>query len=410
MTLRSIADGKTNTPSRSPLSSRDRLPELPPSQPLPAADEIDEFDAVLEAAVHELENDSNSCARQMADASLGHLAHVTDIAACFATSWGEFWAMMIHAARKLSRARPNMSATISSCLLRALEKIARIWNEEQANGSRGTSELARIAGGTLDEIVRQRKELNSRPGQIFAQWLREYMEANRTAAGSQSTAPGSDPSLPHVDSRTTIRMMTLSNSSSIHTTITHALEAFPDLAINLTILESRPRCEGADMASQIISAACDKSRLLIHIVPDCAVGTASHDIDIVLLGAERIYSTGDVSNKIGSLSAALCVKNLNDKAKVVVISDVDHVGAAGLDDVAETHPVSELTSAWSPVSRNQLADSHNVDVFSEWSESVPARLVDIYVTELGILTSSDVAKLATEIKELDDYIFQEKTG
>jgi translation initiation factor 2B subunit (eIF-2B alpha/beta/delta family) len=407
MTLRSIADGVTNTPSRSPLSSRNQLPELPPSQPLPATDETEEFDAVLEAAVHELENDSSSCARQMADASLGYLAHVTDIAACFATSWGEFWAMMIHAAKRLSRARPSMSATISSCLLRALEKIARMWNEEQANGSRGTSELARIAGGTFDEIVRQRKELSSRPGQIFAQWLREYIEANRPLSGSKSTAPiDSDP---QINSRTTIRIMTLSNSSTIKATIVHALEALPDLAINLTILESRPRCEGADMASQIISAVGDKSRLLIHIVPDCAVGTASQDIDIVLLGAERIHPTGDVSNKIGSLSAALCVKNLNEKARVVVISDVDHVGAAGLDDVAETHPISELTSAWSPVSRNQLAGSHNVDVFSEWSESVPARLIDIYVTELGILASADVANLAREIKELDNYIFQEKT-
>jgi translation initiation factor 2B subunit (eIF-2B alpha/beta/delta family) len=406
MTLRSIADGITNTPSRSPLSSQNRLPELPPSQPLPVTDETDEFDAVLEAAVHELENDSNSCARQIADASLGYLAHVTDIAACFATSWGEFWAMMIHAAKKLSRARPRMSAAISSCLLRALEKIARIWNEEQANGSRGTSELARIAGGTFDEIVRQRKELNSRPGQIFAQWLRENMEANQPLSGSQSTAPIDSDA--QIKSRTTIRVMTLSNSNTIQATIVHALEALPDLAINLTILESRPRCEGADMASQIISAVGDKSRLLIHIVPDCAVGTASQDIDIVLLGAERIHPTGDVSNKIGSLSAALCVKNLNERAKVVVISDVDHVGAAGLDDVAETHPVSELTSAWSPVSRNQLAGSRNVDVFSEWSESVPARLIDIYVTELGILASADVAKLAREIKELDDYIFQEK--
>jgi translation initiation factor 2B subunit (eIF-2B alpha/beta/delta family) len=407
MTLRSIADGVTNTPSRSPLSSRNRLPELPPSQPLPAADETEEFDAVLEAAVHELEKDSSSCARQMADASLGYLAHVTDIAACFATSWGEFWAMMIHAAKRLSRARPRMSAAISSCLLRALEKIARMWNEEQANGSRGTSELARIAGGTFDEIVRQRKELNSRPGQIFAQWLREYIEANRPLSRSKSTAPIDSGT--QINSHTTIRIMTLSNSSTIQATIVHALEALPDLAINLTILESRPRCEGADMASQIISAVGDKSRLLIHIVPDCAVGTASQDIDIVLLGAERIHPTGDVSNKIGSLSAALCVKNLNEKARVVVISDVDHVGAAGLDDVAETHPISELTSAWSPVSRNQLAGSHNVDVFSEWSESVPARLIDIYVTELGILASADVAKLAREIKELDNYIFQEKT-
>jgi translation initiation factor 2B subunit (eIF-2B alpha/beta/delta family) len=47
-------------------------------------------------------------------------------------------------------------------------------------------------------------------------------------------------------------------------------------------------------------------------------------------------------------------------------------------------------------------------VFSEWFEDVPARLVDLYITELGALTSADVEKVAKEIKELDNYIFQQK--
>jgi hypothetical protein len=163
---------RNSTPKDGPPSTPAPLPELPNVASLPT-EEMDDFNSTLESAVHELQNDFTSGARQLADASLSHLAHITDIAACTAVTWTEFWAMMVHAAKTLSNARPSMSAAITSCLLRALERIARYWNKEEARGRQSTSEFARIAGGTFDQIREKRKEINTHMGESFTDWLRQ---------------------------------------------------------------------------------------------------------------------------------------------------------------------------------------------------------------------------------------------
>jgi translation initiation factor 2B subunit (eIF-2B alpha/beta/delta family) len=163
------------------------------------------------------------------------------------------------------------------------------------------------------------------------------------------------------------------------------------------------------MAAQILSAACDKDRLSVRIVPDCAVGYASRNIDIVLLGADCISSKGDVSNKSGSLAAALCAKQQNTAVAVVVVSDVDKIAVPDPQEKEpESHPSRELSAAWAPDTRNKLEEMENVDVFGEWFEWVPAKFVDSYITELGILGLGDVERVAREIRELEEYIFQAK--
>ncbi|KAH7384546.1 hypothetical protein BKA66DRAFT_462387 [Pyrenochaeta sp. MPI-SDFR-AT-0127] len=381
------------------------LPELPSNGPLPQ-EETDDFDSALENAVNDLQQDFTSGARQLADASLKHLAHVTDIAACIATSWSEFWALMVHAAKHLSCARPSMSAAITSCLLRALEQIARLWNEEQAKGSQSTAELARIADGTLEKMLVERQRLSAQLGAIFTQWLRQHCsEVLLSSLTFDQIVRADTPQRIHT--RNTVRILTLSNSSTIRSAILHALSSLPDILFHIIVLESRPRCEGADMVAQIYSSACDKDRINFHVVPDCAVGTASRDIDIVLLGADRISSNGDVSNKIGSLVAALCAKQLNKNVAVVALSDADKIAPPGQDiETMERHPASELTSAWSPVARNTLEGNASVEIFGEWFEWVPAVHIDAYITELAVLGTKDVEKLAKEIGELEQYIFQ----
>ncbi|CAO2655744.1 Nn.00g045470.m01.CDS01 [Neocucurbitaria sp. VM-36] len=390
-----------------PSSASTSLPELPPNEPLPQED-TDDYDAALESAVHELQNDFTSGARQLAESSLVHLAHVTDIAACMATSWGEFWALMVHATKHLSSARPSMSAAITACLLRALERIARMWNEEQAKGVQSTSELARIAGGTFDAILRERRELSGQLGLTFTNWLHNHCsEVLPHSLRFDQVVRADSPQ--RILAQSSVRILTLSNSSTIRAAILHAISSLPDVIFHLTVLECRPRCEGADMAAQIYASVRDKDRLSIQVIPDCAVGTASSDIDIVLLGADRISSTGDVSNKIGSLAAAICAKQLNKNVAVVALSDVEKIAAPGQDNGdVERHPSSELTSAWTAATRNQLEGKANVEVFGEWFEWVPANLIDLYITERGVLGTEDVERIAKEMKELDEYIFQEK--
>jgi translation initiation factor 2B subunit (eIF-2B alpha/beta/delta family) len=408
--LLSTQSFQTPKVTRRPLPSTPTsrvLPTLPPNTPLPKED-INDYGTALEIAVRELQNDFESGARQLADISLNQLAQITELGASVATSWGESWAMMVHVAQQLGKARPSMSAAITSCLLRTLERIARRWNEEQEHGLRSTLEFANIAKGMLDEIRKERRKIGAQLGESFTFWLKNhYTDVPTITFGSSPVIPPKSPL--RAKTRSVIRILTLSNSSTIRTAILHALAWLTDYNFHLTILESRPRCEGADMAAQILFAASDKGRLSIRIIPDCAVGTASRNIDIVLLGADRVSSTGDVSNKTGSLAAAMCAKQQNPNVTLVVVSDIDKIAASGLEEHApERHPPRELSSAWTPDTRNQLEDRSNVEVFGEWFEWVPAKLVDVYVTELGVLELGDVERVAREIQELDEYIFQAK--
>jgi hypothetical protein len=79
-----------------PKLARRRIPSVPPPKPLPILPldtylpkhDISNYESVLERAVQELQNDFQSGARQLADASLSHLAHITEIGASIATTWG----------------------------------------------------------------------------------------------------------------------------------------------------------------------------------------------------------------------------------------------------------------------------------------------------------------------------------
>jgi translation initiation factor 2B subunit (eIF-2B alpha/beta/delta family) len=403
-----------------PKIVRHYVPSAPPTKPLPILPldtflpkhDISNYESALEKAIDELQNDCNSGARQLADASLTHLAHITEIGASIASTWGKFWAIMVHAARQLGKARPSMSAAIKSCLLRTLERIARSWNDEQDRGSRNTPDLVNIARGLLDEIRKERRQVGARLGENFTSWLKShYGDVSSMLIASSPVIPVTTPqrsSSQRPKARTTVRILALSNSDIICSAILHALTSLTDFDFHLTILESRPRCEGADMAAQILSEAIDKDRLSVRIVPDCAVGHASRNIDIVLLGADCISSKGDVSNKSGSLAAALCAKQQNKDVAVVVLSDVDKIAVPDWEakSLDEFHPSRELSSAWAPDTRNKLEELENVEVFGEWFEWVPAKFVDGYITELGILELGDVERVAREIKELDEYIFQ----
>lgn len=165
------------------------------------------------------------------------------------------------------------------------------------------------------------------------------------------------------------------------------------------------------MSSQILSStsAEARARLQIRILPDCAVATASKDAQIILLGADRISASGDVSNKIGSLAAAVCIKTLNPKAQVIVVSDADKIVAKGTKEVMkETYPNNDMMEAWNDETRRDLVgriDNGSVEVFGEWFEWVPAEYVDGYVTENGTLNTEGVERVSEEIGELREEVF-----
>lgn len=68
----------------------------------------EEYENLLDSAVHGLQTDFTSGARQMADAALSNLATLIDLAASTARDRDELWSMAVEGAKKLSFARPAM--------------------------------------------------------------------------------------------------------------------------------------------------------------------------------------------------------------------------------------------------------------------------------------------------------------
>jgi translation initiation factor 2B subunit (eIF-2B alpha/beta/delta family) len=120
-----------------------------------------------------------------------------------------------------------------------------------------------------------------------------------------------------------------------------------------------------------------------------------------------------VSNKIGSLCAAVMAKR-EENVRVVVVSEVDKIVATDMEEgVVETHPASELMGAWAEQTRNGLeakVEEGVVEVYGEWFEWVPAEYVDVYVTEIGELRTEDVEEFSRKIGELKGKIFRTEMG
>ncbi|KAF2036477.1 nagb/rpia/CoA transferase-like protein [Setomelanomma holmii] len=253
-------------------------------------------------------------------------------AASLASNNKEFWMLLVYAARCVSDARPSLRAAVASCLLRTLERVQgdqKRWTRAGwTDFTASKTEYTVSASKVIETIREERQTTISCLSDHFTNYVGDYMDVKRNG-------------------RTDFRILTLSNSSSIRLAVISLLKKHPDITIQLLILESRPRCEGADMAA-FIHEHTDvyKGRISIMLMPDCALATATKDVDFVLLGADRISHEGNVSNKLGSLAAAMCAKQQNRNVEVVVINDIDKIaGTSATEEELEVHPSSELSRA-----------------------------------------------------------------
>ncbi|KAF2262750.1 nagb/rpia/CoA transferase-like protein [Lojkania enalia] len=372
------------SPAPSPLTPLSRRPML--ISPLPANPD---FDAAVSRVVKTLQNDFESGARQLADHALSQLGDIIDYGSHTSANREQLWSYAVKAVRLIIAARPSMSAAVGTALLRALDTLDELWTAALASGHKVTAELARHARVHLDQTISERKAVAGKLREEFCKWVGEW-ESRRRERGCDVN----------------IRMLVLSNSSTIRLAVLSVLQHYPDLGLDLVILESRPRFEGADMAAQLLDGLAEKSRLKIEVVPDCAVGTVVGNVDVVLLGADRISSSGNASNKIGSRAAAMCASALDCGIKVIVVSETDKIVAPGKGHgEIEKHPPDEITSAWKSETRNAL--NNQVEVFGEWFEWVDANWIDGYLTEKGMLDREQVEEIGKALRELEEKIFGE---
>jgi len=319
--------------------------------------------------------------------------------------WRDFRLQAFHLA---FNARPSMAAAISKSIVTALSRVLG----DMENLSPDFPGKVKLA---LQCYLQERNEISKRVGIAFSAFLKERFESARGEQDETATR--------------WVRILTLSSSSTIKAAVLYALQENPSLHLEMRVLESRPLFEGASFAAFLQGAAAAaaamqrqevgpkkgheiQGRLRVVIGTDASVGILSRDADLLLLGADRISEAGDVSNKTGSLAAALTSTHVtNGKCRVICVSETDKIAPPGsLDEHGEedNDPV-EVSRMWDlqsqELSQADLSKAGSVHVSNVYFEWVPAALIHHYICEDGVLSVADIARKSRELAVLIDQVF-----
>ena len=155
--------------------------------------------------------------------------------------------------------------------------------------------------------------------------------------------------------------------------------------------ETRPLLQGARLTAwELMQAGID-----VTLITDSMAGRVMFEgkIDLVLVGADRIASNGDVCNKIGTYSVAVLAREHAIPFYVVApLSTFD----ASLDDGSqipiEERPAHEITHGF-----GRRTAPENVRVYNPAFDITPARLVTGIVTEVGVIREPSAERVAAAL-------------
>jgi methylthioribose-1-phosphate isomerase len=153
------------------------------------------------------------------------------------------------------------------------------------------------------------------------------------------------------------------------------------LAPSVWVDETRPVLQGARLT------AWELQRLGIPctLVADSMAGSlmSAGEVDLVIVGADRIAANGDVANKIGTYPLAVLAAHHGIPFYVAApLSTVDPATETGSDIAIEARDPDEVT-----VVGGTLIAPHGVAVSNRAFDVTPASLVTAYVTEGGVLAA-----------------------
>lgn len=143
--------------------------------------------------------------------------------------------------------------------------------------------------------------------------------------------------------------------------------------------ETRPWLQGARLTAWELAADGIPARL----IADSAAASLMRggEVGWVIVGADRIAANGDVANKIGTYSLALAARSLGVGVMVVApASTLDAEIPDGESVRIETRDADELLR----VAGHRVAPE-GVDAWNPVFDITPAELVDVLVTEQGVV-------------------------
>ncbi|EIT82966.1 translation initiation factor eIF-2B subunit family protein [Aspergillus flavus] len=355
---------------------------------------------MLASGLKQLQHDHESGARKLAAVSVNILRAVLVNLDDPITLGGTWWQKArITAWHLWKNGRQSMDAAILSFLLMTLTEIETFlltMGPEETCDKLHISEL-------FDRIQKKIRSYKLRLSYNFGSY-----------AMSKISRTGSIPK--H------LKILTLSASHTIRECIAQLVRISGAQSIDICVLESRPLFEGVSLASSILEYLENEPnspKVDVSIFTDASVAFAAQGVDFLLLAADRIAADGSVSNKTGSLPAALSVRHVSPSADIIVVSELDKVAMQSCDTEAHTmenNESSEVLDAWQQsetvkglgvieqkIQKKSRQVSVNVpNVYFEW---VPPTLIDAYICEDGVKLPSDFRKRSQWIKEQCERYF-----
>lgn len=153
--------------------------------------------------------------------------------------------------------------------------------------------------------------------------------------------------------------------------------------------ETRPWLQGARLTAWELQ----RDGIPVVLNADAAASwlMAKGRIQWVIVGADRIAANGDVANKIGTYGLAVLARHHGVRFMVVAPqSTVDMSLPAGDEIEIEQRSRDELLSM-----AGQAIAPENVDVFNPVFDVTPAALIDVIVTEKGVIHQPDASKMSS---------------
>lgn len=150
--------------------------------------------------------------------------------------------------------------------------------------------------------------------------------------------------------------------------------------------ETRPWLQGSRLTAWEL--ACDNVPVSVNADSAAAHLLREGDITWVIVGADRITANGDVANKIGTYQLAVLARYHDVRLMVVAPSStIDMQLASGADIPIEQRSADELLKVGGQMITAQLP------AFNPVFDVTPASLVDVIVTERGVVEQPTLEKM-----------------
>jgi len=187
------------------------------------------------------------------------------------------------------------------------------------------------------------------------------------------------------------RIMTYCNTGALatagHGTALGVIRSANDKRISVIACETRPYLQGA----RLTAWECVQDGIPCTLVTDNMAGhlMSRGEVDVVIVGADRIAANGDVANKIGTYPLAVLARRHDIPFYVAApLSSFDPKLPDGSHIEIEERPADEVTGyrgmRWAP---------QGVAVRNPAFDITPAELVSGIISEKGVVLSPDRAKL-----------------